>query len=349
LLLLVFIPISIGLEYLGSAPHTAVFICSGLAIIPLAGLMGKSTEMLAARVGTGLGGLLNATFGNAAELIISIFALRAGLTELVKASLTGSIIGNILLVFGLSAVVGGVRHPRQEFNRTAASLDTTMLLLSVIGLVVPAVYHQIAASDLATEQPLSLMISIVLMASYVLALIFTLRTHQHLYVGGRHHDEHEGKSGWTVGKSFSVLLVSAAFVGLMSELLVGAAEEAAHTLGMNEVFVGVIVVALVGNAAEHSTAVLMAIRNKMDLSIQIAVGSSVQIALFVAPLLVFLSYAIGPAPMDLRFTMLEVVAVAVSVLAISNIADDGETHWMEGVLLLAIYLILGLVFFYLPV
>ena len=347
-LLLVFIPISLGLEYFGSVPHTAVFVCSGLAIIPLAGLMGKSTEMLARRVGTGLGGLLNATFGNAAELIIAIFALRAGLTELVKASLTGSIIGNILLVFGLSAVVGGVRHSRQEFNRTAASLGTTMLLLSAIGLVVPAVYHQLAESAPATEQPLSLTIAIVLMASYVLALIFTLGTHQHLYVGERHHEGAEGASAWTIRKSLSVLLASAAFVGLMSELLVGAAEEAAHTLGMSEVFVGVIVVALVGNAAEHSTAVLMAVKNKMDLSIQIAVGSSVQIALFVAPLLVFLSYTIGPAPMDLRFTMLEVVAVGLAVLAISNIADDGETHWMEGVLLLAIYLILGLAFFYLP-
>ncbi len=356
-LLLVFIPITLGLEYAWHASATAIFVCSALAIIPLAGLMGKSTEMLALRVGTGLGGLLNATFGNAAELIIAIFALRAGLTDLVMASLTGSIIGNILLVFGLSALLGGVRYKRQKFNRTAASLGSTMLLLSAIGLVVPAVYHQIAPTGPASERSLSLTISVVLMASYVLALVFTLRTHQHLYVGERHHQE-GGNGGegaerdaatWSARKALGVLIASAALVGLMSEMLVGAAEDAAHTLGMNEVFVGVIVVALVGNAAEHSTAVLMALKNKMDLSLQIAVGSSVQIALFVAPLLVFLSYVIGPAPMDLRFTSLEVVAVALSVLAISNIADDGETHWMEGVLLLAIYLILGLVFFYLPV
>ncbi len=355
-LLLVFIPIALVLEYGWHASAVAIFVCSALAIIPLAGLMGKATEMLAARVGTGLGGLLNATFGNAAELIIAIFALRAGLTDLVKASLTGSIIGNVLLVFGLSALLGGVRYTRQEFNRTAASLGSTMLLLSAIGLVVPAVYHQIAPAGPGSEQSLSLTISVVLMAAYVLALVFTLRTHQHLYVGERHHHG-EGDAGghaggedaWSVRKALGLLLGSAALVGLMSEILVGAAEEAAHTLGMNEIFVGVIVVALVGNAAEHSTAVLMALKNKMDLSLQIAVGSSVQIALFVAPLLVFLSYAIGPAPMDLRFTSLEVVAVALSVLAISNIADDGETHWMEGVLLLAIYLILGLVFFYLPV
>ena len=347
-LLLVFIPIALAMEYVWHASAVAIFVGSAIAIIPLAGLMGKSTEMLAARVGAGLGGLLNATFGNAAELIIAIFALRAGLTDLVKASLTGSIIGNILLVFGLSALLGGVRYSRQEFNRTAASLGSTMLLLSAIGLVVPAVYHQIAPTSPANEQPLSLMIAAVLMASYVLALVFTLRTHQHLYVGERQHEGGE-EWAWSVRKALGVLLGSAALVGLMSELLVGAAEDAAPTLGMNEVFVGVIVVAFIGNAAEHSTAVLMALKNKMGLSLQIAVGSSVQIALFVAPLLVFLSYAIGPTPMDLRFTSLEVVAVALSVLAISNIADDGETHWMEGVLLLAIYLILGLVFFYLPV
>jgi Ca2+:H+ antiporter len=356
-ILLVFIPVTLAIEYVWHASAVAIFACSALAIIPLAGLMGRSTEMLAVRVGTGLGGLLNATFGNAAELIIAIFALRAGLTDLVKASLTGSIIGNILLVFGLSALLGGLRYRRQEFNRTAASLGSTMLLLSAIGLVVPAVYHQIAPTSLANEQPLSLTIAVVLMASYVLALVFTLRTHQHLYVGERHHHEagdggdHAGEDTptWSARKALGVLLAAAAVVGLMSEILVGAAEDAAHTLGMNEVFIGVIVVALVGNAAEHSTAVLMALKNKMDLSVQIAVGSSVQIALFVAPLLVFLSYAIGPAPMDLRFTSLEVVAVGLSVLAISSIADDGITHWMEGVLLLAIYLILGLVFFYLPV
>ncbi|MGH7541815.1 MAG: calcium/proton exchanger [Gemmatimonadota bacterium] len=359
-LLLVFVPLTLVLEYFVHAAAALLFASSAIAIIPLAGLMGKSTEMLAARVGTGLGGLLNATFGNAAELIIAIFALRAGLTDLVKASLTGSIIGNILLVFGLSALLGGFRYPRQHFNRTAASLGATLLLLSAVGLLVPGTFHELVGAEAHDqEQSLSLVLAVVLIGCYVLGLVFSLRTHRHLYAGAPHAEGGGGEAGqaagetahgsiWSTGRSFAVLLGSAAVVGWMSEILVGGAEEAAQTLGMTEVFVGVIVVALVGNAAEHSTAVLVALKDKMDLSLQIAVGSSVQIALFVAPLLVLLSYVVGPAPMDLLFTPLEIVAVVLSVLVIGQIANDGETHWMEGVLLLAVYLMLGLTFFYLP-
>ncbi|MFV1987743.1 MAG: calcium/proton exchanger [Gemmatimonadota bacterium] len=356
-LLLIFVPATLVLEYVVHASATTLFIVSAIAIIPLAGLMGKATEMLAEHVGAGLGGLLNATFGNAAELIIAIFALRAGLTDLVKASLTGSIIGNVLLVFGLASLLGGIKHTRQAFNRTAATLGATMLLLSAIALVVPAVFHSIggARAGLAVaERTLSVEISIVLMVCYVLSLVFTLRTHGHLYAGSGHAELLDsevrpgGRDAWSRGKSLGVLLVAAATVGWMSEILVGGAEEAAHSLGMNQVFVGVIIIAMVGNAAEHSTAVLVALRNKMDLALQIAIGSSVQIALFVAPLLVFLSYVIGPAPMDLVFTPLEIVAVAIAVLVVGQISDDGETNWMEGVLLLAVYAILGLAFFNLP-
>jgi Ca2+:H+ antiporter len=360
-LLLVFIPVTLILEYAFHASAVLIFSSSALAIIPLAGLMGRSTEVLAERVGAGLGGLLNATFGNAAELIIAAFALRAGLFDLVKASLTGSIIGNILLVFGLSALLGGLRYPRQHFNRTAARMGSTMLLLSAIALIIPAAYHAFAGPVGATgTRALSLEISLVLIVCYGLALVFMLRTHQHLYVGEPVHGAENGVGNesrpqpdpeaghWSVRRSLFVLVGSAAVVGWMSEILVGAAEEAAHSLSMNEVFIGVIVVALIGNAAEHSSAVLMAVRNNMDLAIQIAIGSSVQIALFVAPLLVLLSYLIAPGPMDLRFTGLEVVAVGLSVLAIAQIADDGETHWMEGVLLLAVYAILALAFFSLP-
>lgn len=350
--LLVFVPVTLVLEYFVHASPVTLFVTSAIAIIPLAGLMGKSTEMLAARVGAGLGGLLNATFGNAAELIIAIFALRAGLVDLVKASLTGSIIGNILLVFGLSALLGGLRHPRQGFNRTAANLGATMLLLSAIALVVPAVFFLIAegrAPDVAAaERSLSLEISVVLMVCYVLSLVFSLKTHGHLYSGKGHAEEEPDERIWSRGRSFGVLIGSAAFVGWMSEILVAGAEGAAETLGMSEVFVGVIIVALVGNAAEHSTAVLVAVKDKMDLALQIAVGSSVQIALFVAPLLVFLSYFVAPRPMDLLFTPLEIVAVAISVLVVGQISDDGETHWMEGALLLAVYAILGLAFFNVP-
>ncbi len=363
-LLLVFIPVALVLEHVMHAGAAWIFLASALAIIPLAGWMGKATEHLAERLGTGLGALLNATFGNAAELIIAIIALRAGLYDLVKASITGSIIGNILLVFGLSAFLGGLKFPRQRFNQTAASNGSTLLLLSAIGLVIPALFHMVAGETSAvTELGLSFDIAVVLMLTYLASLWFTLKSHSHLYLGvGAHpegtdapapdpsqvdHEEPHHKP-WPAGVAFVVLLASAALVGVMSELLVAATEEAAHTFGMSELFVGVILVALVGNAAEHSTAVLVARKNKMDLSINIAVGSSIQIALFVAPLLVFLSYFIGPQPMDLLFSTFEVVAVALSVLVITNIAQDGESHWMEGLQLLAVYVILGIAFFFHP-
>jgi Ca2+:H+ antiporter len=347
---LVFVPISLVLEAL-EASAVAIFATSCLAIVPLAGLMGKATEHLAEKLGEGVGGLLNATFGNAAELIIAIAALQRGLIDVVKASITGSIIGNILLVFGLSALCGGLKHPSQRFNKTAANLGTTMLVLSVIALLVPALFHEVAKDHpSAGEQQLSLEIAVILMVTYALSLVFTLRTHKHLYVGG--HGESSGHDigtqGWSKGRSMAVLLGATALVAVMSELLVGAVETTAIELGMTEVFVGVILVAIIGNAAEHSTAVLMAMKNKMDIAINIAVGSSIQIALFVAPLLVLLSYVIGPRPMDLHFTAFEVLAIALSVGIIALIAGDGESNWMEGVQLLAVYGILGIAFYYLP-
>jgi Ca2+:H+ antiporter len=347
--LLVFLPVALVLKHITHADSIYVFAASALAIVPLAGLMGKATEVLAERLGEGLGGLLNATFGNAAELIIAVLALRAGLYDLVKASITGSIIGNILFVFGLSVVVGGHKYPIQSFNRTAASLGSTMLFLSAISLVVPAVFAQVAQGDVRTaERELSLEISIVLIICYILSLAFTLRTHKHLYVGdsGKYGEDALGTHGWPVWKSTTVLVGASALVALMSELLVGAAEEAAVNLGMYEIFLGVILVAIIGNAAEHSTAVLMARKNKMDIAINIAVGSSIQIALFVAPVLVFLSYWIGPVPMDLLFTNLEVVAVVLAAGVMALICQDGETNWMEGVQLLAVYIILGMAFFF---
>ena len=353
-LLLVFVPIGIVLELM-HANAVAIFIVSCLAIIPLAGLMGKATEHLAEKMGEGVGGLLNATFGNAAELIIAIMALRLGEYEVVKASITGSIIGNVLLVLGLSVLLGGFKFESQRFNRTAASLGSTLLVLSAIALVLPAVFHMLVQDRLdpgliGDEHELSLEISFVLIVTYALSLIFSLKTHKHLYVGeeSEHGDEAIGTHGWSQGKSVAVLLVATALVALMSEFLVGAVDVAARTLGMTQVFVGVIVVAIIGNAAEHSTAVLMAIKNKMDLAINIAVGSSIQIALFVAPVLVFLSYVIGPQPMDLLFTNLEVLAIVLSVAIMALIAQDGESNWMEGVQLLAVYIILGIVFYYLP-
>ncbi|HXH70240.1 MAG TPA: calcium/proton exchanger [Pyrinomonadaceae bacterium] len=365
--LLVFVPIAVVLRFVpGMESPTALFIVSCLAIIPLAGWMGHATEHLAERLGQGIGGLLNATFGNAAELIIALFALSRGLDGVVKASITGSIIGNILLVLGVSFLAGGVKFREQKFNRTAASVSATALTLAAVALLIPTVFHLIAAQvpvaqggwTPAKEQSLSLAIVIVLFATYGLTLVFSLVTHKDLFVGHQEQGnaaevgaelteaEEHGKS-WSVGKSVLVLLVATAFVALVSEFLVGAVEGARETLGLTEVFVGVIVVAIIGNAAEHSSAILMAMRNKMDLSLGIALGSSLQIALFVAPLLVFASYLFG-RPMNLEFSVPEVVAVLASVFIVEQISSDGESNWIEGVQLLSLYAILGILFYFLP-
>jgi len=348
--LLVFVPVAIALE-LSHASALAIFIASALAIVPLAGWMGRATEHLAERLGEGIGGLLNATFGNAAELIIAIMALRKGLFDVVKASITGSIIGNVLLVMGVSILAGGLKYRQQKFNTTAAMLGSTMLALSAIGLLLPAVFHfLVRGNQSAREQDLSLEISLVLFITYILSLVFTLRTHAHLYTGvghGEEEDEAIGTRGWSQRRSALTLLVATGLVALMSEFLVGAVEEASHALGLTDVFVGVVLVAIIGNAAEHSTAVLVALKNKMDLALNIAIGSSMQIALFVAPVLVFVSYLFGP-PMNLLFTPLEVIALVVAVAVVALIAQDGESNWMEGVLLLAVYTMLGMTFYFLP-
>ncbi len=357
-LLLVLVPIACIAKFSG-APDIAIFILSGISIIPLAGLMGKSTEMLAEKLGPAAGGLLNASFGNAAELIIALFALHRGLVDVVKASITGSILGNILLVLGASFVAGGMRFSKQTFNPTAAGMSATLLALSAIALLVPAIFHaHLLIHDQleqANERNLSLEISIVLFVVYLLMLLFNLKTHRHLFAAETHHPEDESKTtfgevegAWSMRTSMIVLITATSFVALMSEMLVGAIEPASHVLGWNQMFVGVVIVAIVGNAAEHSTAILVAIKNHMELSFQIAVGSGIQIALFVAPVLVFVSYLPGFAELDLVFSMLEVVAVVVSVFVVGLVAYDGQSNWMEGLLLLAVYVILAIAFFNLP-
>lgn len=362
--LLVFVPVAIALRFVPSLENpTLLFIVSCISIIPLAGWMGKATEHLAERMGQGIGGLLNATFGNAAELIIALFALSKGLEGVVKASITGSIIGNMLLVLGLSLTVGGAKYKTQRFERTAAGATATALTLAAIALLIPTVFHRAAEAvpvelggwTPAKEQDLSLAIAAVLFVTYVFTLVFSLVTHKDLFVGeqmqGAAHDvglEEAGTEGhWSKGKSLAVLLVATGFVALISEFLVGAVEEARGALGFTEVFVGVIVVAIIGNAAEHSSAIIMAARNKMDLSLGIALGSSLQIALFVAPVLVFASYLFG-RPMNLEFTVPEVVAVFASILIVHQICSDGESNWVEGVQLLSVYAILGILFYFLP-
>lgn len=344
-ILLVFIPIAIW----GGTHHMPLltFIASCLAIIPLAGWMGKATEFLAERVGEGLGGLLNATFGNACEFIIALSALRAGYFEIVKASITGSIIGNVLLVLGASMLCGGIKFETQTFNRTAATTLATLLALAAISLTVPSMFHHYTKAA-HTEDEVGLGISIVLFATYLLSLVFSLKTHKHLWT--RDHDaesEHAlGLTGWSVPKCVIVLLVSTILVAVLSELLVHSVDNVAHELRLSQIFIGVILVAIVGNAAEHSTAIFMAMKNKMDLAINIALGSGAQIALLIAPMLVFVSFLIG-RPMDLRFTEFEVLSITVSVLILAFVTTDGECNWLEGVQLLAVYAILGVAFFFL--
>ncbi|HEX6825864.1 MAG TPA: calcium/proton exchanger [Nitrospiraceae bacterium] len=345
--LLIFVPVTIALEVLRADP-LLVFVSSGLAIIPLAGLLGRATEHLTTHVGVGIGALLNASLGNAAELIIALVAMREGLHDVVKASLTGSIIGNILLVLGVAMFAGGLKYERQKFNQTASGMGASLLLLAAVGLIIPALFHFTAADrGVAIERELSLTISFVLFAIYVASLLFTLKTHRHLFAGEAHNASDLGEQPWTRGVSITVLTVVTCLVALMSEMLVGALEPAAHQLGLTQVFVGVILVALVGNAAEHSTAVMVAVKNKMDLAYGIAVGSSLQIALLVAPLLVFASYLFG-TPLDLIFTPFEVAAVTISVLSVGLVAMDGESNWMEGVMLVGVYLMLAIAFFFLP-
>ena len=345
--LLVFLPVAIALEHLAPQRSLWIFLASALAIVPLAGWMGRATEELAHRTGEGAGGLLNATFGNAAELIIAVAALRAGLHDVVKASIAGSIIGNILLVLGAAMLAGGVRHrPQQTFNASGARSQATMLTLAAIALVLPAAYQRLGAGPPPLAS-LSVWISVVLLAVYAANLVFALGTHRALFAG---EPAAEGVSAppWSARRALAVLAAATAGVAWTSEILVGAIEPTADTLGLSDAFVGVFVVAILGNAAEHATAVTAALKNRMDLSLSIAIGSSVQVALFVAPFLVLLSHLLGGAPMDLAFGGGLVLAVLLSVLIVGQVAGDGRSDWLKGVQLLAVYLILGLAFFFAP-
>lgn len=338
--LLLGIPVAIWAELSHGSP-LLIFVASSLAIIPLAGIMGKATEEVALHAGPRIGGLLNATMGNAAELIITIFALRAGLFEVVKASIAGSIIGNILLVLGLSALLGGLKFKAQRFNPHVAAMNATMLFLAVIALVIPDIFALGGKLTPAGENLLSLGEAIVLVSVYLLSLLFSFGTHKELFHTAHNHIE---KAEWTLGKALGILVAATVAVGLMSEFLVGSVEHVVEQVGLSEAFIGVILIPLIGNAAEHSSAVIMALKNRMDLALEIAVGSSTQVALLVAPVLIFVSYLFGK-PMNMVFNLYELAAVAVAVLITNLIANDGETNWLEGAMLVATYGILGLAFY----
>lgn len=346
--LLVFVPVAIGLEFLTPDRHILIFIISSLAILPLAGWMGRATEQLAERMGEGVGGLLNATFGNAAELIIAIVALQAGLHEVVEASIVGSIVGNILLVLGVAMLAGGIRHSEQHYNAIGGRSQATMLMLAAIALIIPAAFQAASGATPEGLHRLSVSISIVLLLVYALYLVFTLITHAGLFAGSHVSEEKERKAPIPVWRSASVLAAATAGTAWMSEIMVGSIEPTVQELGLSDVFVGAFVVAILGNAAEHATAIRAALKDRMDLSLSIAIGSSVQVALFVAPVLVLASLFIGPAPMDLAFRTGLVLIVVLAVVITSQVAGDGRSDWLKGMQLLCFYLWLGLAFFFLP-
>ncbi len=350
LVLLIFVPISL-IAHFGEWGELTVFITAGLAILPLAGWMGKATEEIAVVLGPLVGGLLNATFGNATELIIALIALRAGLVDVVKASITGSILGNLLLVMGLAMFLGGLRHKEQKFEPIVARVNAASMNLAVIAILMPTAMD-VTSSGVSeqTLQRLSVAVAIVLIIVYALTLLFSMKTHTYLYdVGVADSPIVENPAHtpniWLWG---GVLLGSTLLVALESELLVDSLEAATSQLGLTALFTGVILVPIIGNAAEHATAVTVAMKNKMDLSLSVAVGSSMQIALFVAPVLILAGWVFGQ-PMDLDFNPFELVAVAVAVLIANTISSDGKSNWLEGVLLLATYTVLGLAFYFHPV
>ena len=343
--LLIFVPIAIGARLIG-APPIVIFVLAALAIIPLSGVLGAATEAVAEHTNAAIGGVLSATMGNLAELIIAAVALRAGLIDLVKASITGSILGNLLLVLGIALLAGGLKFRVQTFSRQLAGTSSTVLLIAVFGLVVPSLFHSLHPDPqrVATVR-MSHYTAPLLIAGYVAWLAFSLWTHSSDFTPDRHGPGVTVAPKWSSKKAMIVLLAAAIGVGIVAEVLVSATEEAVKVLGLSEFFVGLILIPIIGNAAENSSAILMAVRNRMDLALNIAVGSSIQVALLIAPVLVLLGIVFHQ-PMDLAFTTMEVASIALAVLVTSSVIRDAETNWLEGVLLLLAYSVLAVAFFF---
>ncbi len=351
--LFVFIPVALTLEHSGNVSPPVIFFAAALAIMPIAALIVRSTEHLATHTGDTVGGLLNATFGNAPELIIATVALKAGYLDMVRASIIGAILANLLAALGLAFFLGGLRHHDQTYNARAARTYSTMMLLAVMSLAVPSAFSRYFAPEdtMRQEQMLNLGIAGVLLLAYALYLLFSLRTHPKTFesaeaaAGG--HAHHEGKQ-WSMSRSIASLIVASVLAAWMSEVLVGAAEGTGEALGMSQAFIGIVFLAIVGGAAESGSAIAMGVKNKMDLSVGIALGSSIQIALFVAPVLVFASYFIAPQPLELSFTRAEVGSLFLGVLIGTVVCGDGQTNWFKGVQLMAVYLIIALMFYFMP-
>lgn len=339
--LLVFVPISLVGEFL-YLPKTWMFVFAALAIIPLAGMMGESTEVISYYAGSRVGGFLNATFGNATELIIAFFAMKAGLFDVVKASIAGSVIGNILLVLGLSMLAGGLKYKTQYFNQKVIDVTSSMLLFAVIGLTIPAIFTYTVPENLLTTryEGLSVVVAVIMFAIYILSMVFSFHTHKDLHAT---EAEAEETPKWSLKKAIIVLVLATILIGVESEIFVGTVESMTKAMGLSEFFVGIILVPIIGNAAEHSTAVMMALKNKMNVAVEIALGSSLQIILFVTPVLIFLSLFLNP--MSIIFNTFELVALVFAVLIANRLASDGESNWLEGVQLVAVYIIIAAAFF----
>jgi len=343
--LLVFVPVALVANFLGARP-IVVFALSALAIIPLSGILGAATEAVAEHTTPAIGGVLSATMGNLAELIIASVALRAGLIDLVKASITGSILGNLLLVLGIALLAGGLKYREQKFSRHLAGASGTVLMIAVFGLVVPALFHGLHPDParVATVR-MSHYVAGLLIAGYIAWLAFSLWTHSADFTSARHAPAVTVGPKWSSKKALGILLVAAIGIGVVAEVLVSATEETVKVLGLSEFFVGLILIPIIGNAAENSSAIVMAMRNRMDLALNIAIGSSIQVALLIAPLLVLLGMVFHQ-PMDLAFTTMEVASIALAVLVTSSVIRDAETNWLEGALLVLAYAVLGVAFFF---
>jgi len=343
-ILLVFIPVTIIGKIMGLS-DPVLFACSALAIIPLAGVMGKATDDIACFCGQKVGGLLNATFGNATELIIAFVAMKEGLFDVVKASLAGSVIGNILLVLGLSMLAGGLKYKTQTFNKNSINITSSMLLLAVLGLAIPAVFtHALPESALTAQyEGLSVITAILMLLVYIMQFVFSFVTHRNLYEDSVPSDEEENHDA-SLPRAIGMLVISTICIAVMSEIFVGTVEPMADSAGLSKTFVGIILVPIIGNAAEHSTAIIMAMKNKMNAAIEIALGSSLQIILFVIPVLTLLSLFF--TPMSIVFTPFEIVSVTGAVLIANRVAADGESNWLEGFQLVTVYIMIGAAFFF---
>jgi len=349
--LFIFIPVAVVLEHAWPQAHTWIFFAASLAIIPIAGLIVHATEHIASRTGDAVGGLLNATFGNAPELIIAVVALKAGLFDMVRASLIGAILANLLLALGVAFVLGGMRYHNQEYNAGATRVYSSMMLIAVISLVVPSAFNRFFSSEatMRQEEFLNLGMVVVLLIAYGLYLLFMLKTHPEFFSGatteGEHHDE---GVHWGLPRAVASLLIASVLAAWMSEILVGAAEGTGKALGMSQTFIGIVFLAIVGGAAESGSAIAMARKNKMDLTMGIALGSCIQIALFVAPALVLVSYAVAPHPLELSFGRAELGSLFLAVLIGAMVSGEGRSNWYKGVQLIMVYIIIAFLFYFMP-